>query len=262
MLARSLLKVFEITKSGVLNVEDIGDSMKYASEANTRFGKSVEETLAILGALAQAGIKGSSAGTAYINFLRDLNGRSGPAVSALKALEKATGSTIEVFKKTGEQRSAVDIFNDIATAADKLKAKDADKLLAKIFSDRGGRTFFAMVRDGTIDLTKMVDKLKDVDPNSLFMAAKGLMDTTKGALNILQGAMVGALDKVFEENELKFKTFITDVTAVINSPEFGTAIRGMVAAVGSLYESIKSLLPVLQGSGSQPGRSSRLHHLA
>ena len=243
-------QVFEITKSGVLNVEDIGDSMKYASEANTRFGKSVEETLTILGALAQAGIKGSSAGTAYINFLRDLNGRSGPAVSALKALEKATGSTIEVFKKTGEQRSAVDIFNDIATAADKLNAKDADKLLAKIFSDRGGRTFFAMVRDGTIDLNKMVDKLKDVDPNSLFMAAKGLMDTTKGALNILQGAMVGALDKVFEANETQFKTFITDITAAINSPEFATAIHGMVGAVSGLYESIKTLMPVLTTLGT------------
>ena len=174
-------QVFEITKSGVLNVEDIGASMKYASEANTRFGKSVEETLTILGALAQAGIKGASGGTAYINFLRDLNGRSGPAIAALKELEKATGKTIQVFKETGEQRSAIEIFTDIAAAADKLKAKDADKLLAKIFSDRGGRAFFAMVRDGTIDLEKTVKTLEEVKPENLFLAAKGLMDTTKGA---------------------------------------------------------------------------------
>lgn len=243
-------QVFEITKSGVLNVEDIGASMKYASEANTRFGKSVEETLAILGSLAQAGIKGSSAGTAYINFLRDLSGRSGPAVAAMKELEKVTGKTIEVFTKTGEQRSAVDIFEDIAAAADKLKAKDADKLLAKIFSDRGGRTFFAMVRDGTIQLRETVETLEKVKPENLFLAAKGLMDTTKGALNVLQGAMVGALDRVFEANEVKFKTFITDITAVISSPEFANGVHGMVAAVGSLYDSIKTLLPVLTTLGT------------
>jgi hypothetical protein len=90
-------QIFSITKSGVLNVEDISGSMKYASEANTRFGKSLEETLTLLGALAQAGLKGSSGGTALINFYRDLYGRSGPAVKALKELEKATKTQIQVF---------------------------------------------------------------------------------------------------------------------------------------------------------------------
>ena len=243
-------QVFEITKSGVLNVEDIGDSMKYASEANTRFGKSVEETLAILGGLAQANLKGAIGGTAYINFLRDLNGRSGPAINAMKELEKATGKTIKVFDEAGKQRSAIDIFEDIAAAADMLKAKDADKLLANLFSDRGGRAFFAMIRDGNIKLRETVDILKKSDPNKLFMAAKGLMDTTKGALNVLQGALVGALDRVFEVNEVKFKTFITDITAVISSPEFANSVHGMVAAVGSLYDSIKTLLPVLTTLGT------------
>jgi hypothetical protein len=76
------------------------------------------------------------------------------------------------------------------------------------------------------------------------------MDTTKGALNVLQGALVGALDKVFEANETKFKTFITDITAAISSPAFGAAVHSMVSAVGSLYESIKTLIPVLQTLGT------------
>ena len=243
-------QIFVATKSGVLNVEDIAGSMKYASEANTRFGKSLEETLAILGALAQAGLKGSTGGTAYINFLRDINGRSGPAVKALADLGKATGKTIEVFDSLGKQRSAVDIFNDISNAADKLSAKDADKILSRIFSDRGGRTFFAMVREGTIDLAKMVDVLKEVKPEELLKGAQGLMDTTKGALNILQGAMVGALDKVFEVNSDKFKAFIVDITKAIDSKEFLLSVQSMVAGALSLYETIKSLLPVIEALGT------------
>lgn len=242
-------QIFVATKSGVLNVEDIAGSMKYASEANTRFGKSLEETLTILGALAQAGLKGSTGGTAYINFLRDINGRSGPAVKALANLGKATGKTIEVFDSLGKQRSAVDIFNDISNAADKLSAKDADKILSRIFSDRGGRTFYAMVREGTIDLQKMVDVLKDVKPEELLKGAQGLMDTTKGALNILQGAMVGALDKVFEVNSDKFKAFIVDITKAIDSKEFLLSVQAMVAGALSLYETIKNLLPILMTLG-------------
>ena len=243
-------QIFVATKSGVLNVEDIAGSMKYASEANTRFGKSLEETLAILGALAQAGLKGSTGGTAYINFLRDLNGRSGASTKALADLGKATGKTIKVFDSLGKQRSAVDIFNDIASAADKLSAKDADKILSRIFSDRGGRTFFAMVREGTIDLQKMVDVLKEVKPEELLKGAQGLMDTTKGALNILQGAMVGALDKVFEVNSDKFKAFIVDITSAIDSKEFLLSVQAMVAGALSLYETIKTLLPVIEALGT------------
>ena len=240
-------KIFQVTKSGVLNVEDIAGSMKYASEANTRFGKSLEETLTLLGALAQAGLKGASGGTALINFYRDLNGRSGPAIKAMRDLEKATGSTIKVFDEFGKQRSGIDIFNDINEAASKLKAQDADKLLAKIFSDRGGRTFFAMVRDGTIDLKKMQEQLEKTDPQTLFDSARGMMDTTRGALNILQGSLVGALDQVFEAYSGKFKGFIQDITKVIDSNEFKLAVAGIVDGVSRIYSIISNNAGLITG---------------
>ena len=238
-------QIFQVTKSGVLNVEDIGNSMKYASEANTRFGKSVEETLTLLGALAQAGLKGSTGGTALINFYRDLNGRSGPAIKALKDLEKATQSQIRVFDEMGKQRSGIDIFNDIAEASRKLKAEDADKLLAKIFSDRGGRTFFAMIREGTLDLQKMVSELENVKPESLLESARGLMDTTKGAFDILKGTLVGVMDSVFEGFSDQFKSAIVDLTQVVDSGGFKQAVAGMVGGVLGLYEAIKTLSPAL-----------------
>lgn len=242
-------QIFEITKSGVLNVEDISGSMKYASEINTRFQTSLEETLTLLGALAQAGLKGSSGGTALINFMRDLAGRSGPSVKALKELEKATKTTIETFDQAGKMRSPIAIFQDIAKAADQLKAKDADKLLAKIFSDRGGRLFFAMIRDGTVNLDEMVKKLGAVKPENLFMAAKGLMETTKGALDILKSTLVGALDEVFEANADKFKQFIIDITKVIDSDGFKQSVYGMVSAVGALYEGLKTITPAVVAFG-------------
>lgn len=242
-------KIFEATKSGVLNVEDISGSMKYASETNTRFGKSLEETLALLNALAQAGIKASSGGTAYINFLRDLNGRSGPAIKAMKDLSKASGETITAFNADGSQKTAIEMFTQIYDATQKLKAADADKILSKIFSDRGGRTFYAMVREGNVDLQKTVDTLRNVDTNKFYESARGLMDTSKGALDVLKGAMVGALDQTFERYSTGFKTVITDITTVLNSSGFQASLDGLVGGVVGLYGALKTLAPVLTTVG-------------
>lgn len=234
-------QLFVATKSGVLNVEDLSGSMKYASEVNTRFGKSLEETLTLLGALAQAGLKGSSGGTALINFYRDINGRSGPAVKALETLRKVSGETIKIFDDAGKQRSGIDIFDEIAKASEKLSSVDADKILNKLFSDRGGRTFFAMVRDGTIDLKKMQAQLEATKPDTLFDAARGMMDTTKGAVDQLQGALVGQMDIVFEKYAEGFKGVIKSITAAINSNEFRAGLDTIVRSALALYSVLESL---------------------
>jgi len=144
-------QLYLTTKSGAVNIEHLGGSMKYASEANTRFGVSVEETLTVLKGLGDAGLKSTSGGTSFINFLRDLHGRSGPAIKALEDLRKASGKDIKLYdvdeKGLTRMRSVIPIFKDIAEASGKLKFEDQDRILAKLFSDRGGRTFFSMIRD-------------------------------------------------------------------------------------------------------------------
>ncbi len=239
--AKTAAQLFVATKSGVLNVEDLAGSMKYASEINTRFGGSLEEALTMLGALAQAGLKGSSGGTALINFYRDINGRSGPAIKAMETLRKVSGDTIKIFDDAGKQRSIIDIFDEVAKASEKLSSSDADKVLNKLFSDRGGRTFFAMVRDGTIDLKKMQSLLENTKPDTLFDAAKGLMDTTKGAVDQLQGALVGQMDIVFEKYADGFKDVIKGITAAINSQEFRATLDSIVRSALTLYNVISSM---------------------
>lgn len=239
--SKTAAQLFVATKSGVLNVEDLAGSMKYASEINTRFGGSLEETLTMLGALASAGLKGSSGGTALINFYRDINGRSGPAVKALKELGEVAGKTIKIFDDKGKQRSGLEIFKDIEAAASKLSSVDADKILNKLFSDRGGRNYFAMIRNGNSELEKMNNLLKDTKPEVLFDAARGLMDTSKGAVDQLQGALVGQMDIVFEKYSDGFKDVIKSITAAINSTEFRAGLDTIVRSALALYSVLESL---------------------
>jgi hypothetical protein len=238
-------QLYLTTKSGTINIEDLGGSFKYASEANTRFGISVEETLTVLKSLGQAGIKASSGGTAFINFLRDVHGRSGPAVAAMKELEKSSGQAINLWTNENGQkkmRGVIDIFKDIAAAASKLDPEYADKLLGKLTSDRGGRTYFAMIRDGTIDLEKMRGALQDVNKE---LAAQDAMTlnkkTVQGNFEILKSALGNTMDTVFTKFEAGIMETLQKLQVFAKSSGFESFIAGAVGSVLALVNALIAL---------------------
>lgn len=240
-------QLYHTTKSGTINVEDLGASFKYASEANTRFGVSVEETLTLLKALGQAGIRGSSGGTAFINFMRDLHGRSGPAIKAMKDLEKASGSTIKLFTMEGgveRMRSATEIFKDIAQAAGKLRLEDQDRILGKLFSDRGGRQFFAMIREGTVSLDDFRKELEKINPDLAGRSAEELLKSTaKGQLELTKRALENSLAAVFNQYEQGFVRLLEQLRALVSSSGFQQFLSSIV--VGA--QAVGNALLALQG---------------
>jgi len=249
---KTAAKLFEVTKAGVLNVENLKGSFKAASETNTRFGKSLEETLAIYGVLAKAGIKDSAGGTAAVNFLRDMSIRSGEAGKAVKTLEdtvnkvRAAGEKpwkFSMFNADKSQKTAVEGFRELNEQLQKLDPEKADELLAKIGSDRGLRTFFSIVREGTAAIDEMVNKLKNVKGDETFLAANGMLDTVKGAAAQLRSAFEKSMDMVFDTNATSFKTFILDIRDAINSPEFVLGVNQMVTSIKQLYDILTLVYP-------------------
>ena len=239
-------QVFEATKTGVLDVENISGSLKYAGEVNTRFGKSLAETLTVLNALAEGGIKASSGGTSFINFLRDLNGRTPKATKALADLSKQTGVALEAFNADGTQKSVVELISQMVEATKKLNPKDVDKFLGAFFTARGGRTWYTAVREGTVNIAQLQKQIEEADPAKFAASALGLMDTAKGALDVMKGAMVGALDTTFEKYSDGFVKAIRDATAFIGSSDFQGTLNTMVGGVIGLYDALKTLWPALE----------------
>ncbi len=250
-IEKSAAQMFKVTKDGLLNIEDIGESFKYASTTGILYGQSIEDTLVALKALAQAGIKGTSAGTAWTNFMQDINGRSKPAIAALRELEKRSGKTISAFDATtGRARPMLDVMKDINDAAALFKPDQALKLLNELYTERGIKVMAAGVRDGIEGLQKYRTELESIDSNTLPNASKRIMDTTKGALDQLKGTMVGLLDRIFESMGPRFKESIQSITAQIDSPEFMNIMRGMVGAVTALAAVVIDFLPWIAKLGA------------
>jgi TP901 family phage tail tape measure protein len=76
----------ESFNKSALGLENFSEAMKYVAPVAAQAGLSVEETTAMLGTLADAGIRGSMAGTSLRKIISDLGGETGTLSEKLKKL--------------------------------------------------------------------------------------------------------------------------------------------------------------------------------
>ena len=112
-------------------IQDIGETMKYAAPSAALFGATIEETTALIGTMANAGIKGSSSGTALRSMFTKLASPSKPALAALD------GMGIKVKDATGQLRNVMEIMDDLQA---KMGLNSADLLKQKNFFARVAAT--------------------------------------------------------------------------------------------------------------------------
>lgn len=110
-----IAKTAQTSKTGLL---DLGEALKYAGVSANNAGVSFEETNAMLGALGDAGVKGSAAGTALRSVFSSLQAPNKKGKSALDFLG------INTKDKAGNMRPINDILSEMDRAMDKKFGKD------------------------------------------------------------------------------------------------------------------------------------------
>ena len=175
-----------------LDMEAFAEAMKYVAPVANSAGISVEETTAMIELLANAGIKGSQAGTSLRRIISQLG---------------ATGG-------------------DVAGAIENLANKGLNLADAKDEVGRSAQSAL-LVLGKTIDqLPALKEGLEGADGAAKAMAAT-MMDNTAGAFKTLQSATEGALIELGDaiaNNEI-FKQGLEKLTAVIG--KITEYIRGM-----------------------------------
>ena len=181
---------------------DLGEAMKYVAPIAVEAKQSLESTTAMIGLLANAGIKGSMAGTSLRQALMQV---ASPEVSAgLKKIGVATKDA------SGNLRSLPAILADLGEAMDSRNMGSADRiaLLTKVFDKRaaaGMARLLGEMKGG--GLLEYIDKITASQGRAAETA--GVMDdTTRGALtrmmsawealNISVGKIFSPIRSVFE----------------------------------------------------------------
>jgi TP901 family phage tail tape measure protein len=250
------------TTKSALDFQKLETGMSTIAPVANAFGFSIEESTALLGALANSGFDASSAATATRNILLNMADSSGD-------LAKSLGGPVKNL-------------DDLAAGLKGLEASGVDLATALELTDKRSVAAFQTFLKGTDDLIELRDGITDANAELEAMASKRL-DTIGGQFTLLQSAWEGFILSVNEgtgfgnavKNALGFlaknletimkvviaagKAFVTYkaitlTTAAANKVmglsfvQLGTRIGGVKGAVAGVQGAFKNLGKALKAN--------------
>lgn len=191
-----------------LGMEDFAEAMKYVGPLARAANVDVETTSALLGKLADAGLKGSIAGTSLANLLTKL-------ADANSDVSKAIGFNVN---------SSEDLFKALKA----LEGANIDLTAATELTDERSKKAFLTLLRGVDSAKQLSIELRDVEGATKAMADT-MSDTAEGGLQRLISAWDGFVQAL-------------NVTGAMRATFdfFAAGITGLTYLTGALDESIKS----------------------
>lgn len=221
-----------VTTSTNTNVLEMGEAFKFAAPMMSMARISFNEAAAAIGALANAGLKGTVAGTALRAMMtRLLN----PTKKGLEVLSKYNVQLYETDKLTGKNklRSLFDIFSQ-------LRAKDASvQDLTKIFDKIGGNA----ANNIFTELLKLPDLIK----NSIYSGgvadsiAKEKQNTISGKWDKVTSQFTETGMNVFEAFNPIIKSGLDDLLVILQQPGTAKMFSDIATGIVTLTKALLGL---------------------
>jgi TP901 family phage tail tape measure protein len=245
------------------DVEGLGQALKFAGTAAKEAQVPLDDTLAVLAAMADAGIKGSMAGTSFTNMLNKI-GKMGP--DTLKKLQKEYGITLTDAK--GNLAPMADMMKSIEGGLLKIgpAGEQTQKklgMLSEMFGIRGKRTASAMLT--AMESGRFEKSLKKIGgaAGTAALQSKIQLDNLKGDLTIMKSAaesfgiaFMTPFTSGSRSNIQAITGFLQDAANVLQgmterTDEFGNKIdlTGTTAykVITSIKSAIAAVKPIITG---------------
>lgn len=164
------------------NVSMMGETFKYCAPIAGALGFSVEDTAEAIGLMANAGIKGSQAGTDLRTIMNNLSGEVKICGANIGEVEVATTNA------DGSMRELSDILADCRVAfaglSESEKAAAAESLVGK----NAMSGFLALMNAGEADINKLSGAIENCDGTAQ-RVADTMNDNLEGQLTILKSQL-------------------------------------------------------------------------
>lgn len=247
--------------------EDMGEAMKYIAPVAKAMGQSLEETAAAVGILADAGIKGSQAGTTLRGALSRL---AKPTEQMTKTMDQLG---LEFYDMQGNMLPLNGIIAELETNMAGLTQEQRNQALVTLFGQESLSGMLALMDRGSGTLRDMTASFHDVDGAAAEMADT-MMDNTSGAIE----EMMGAIETLAIRLQQVMAPVITDIVqkitefinwlgsldeetlkTVVSIAGFAAALGPVLAIVGKIASGIGSLINVFSKfSGALTGAFSTI----
>lgn len=193
------------------DLQNIGEAMKYAGTGLSNLGVSVEQTTAMIGVMANVGLRGSIAGTGLQTTFSRLAAPTGKAKAALKELG------VTVADATGKMRPAEVVLSDLYKQIKKYGATDQLSFFKDIAGEEAAKAFQSLVLSaGSGELQKLLSDLKKAQGEAL-KAAKVMADNLGGDLKELDSAWEGFRIQIEETADGPLRKLTQGLSEAINT---------------------------------------------
>lgn len=201
-------------------VTDVADSLKMASAVFASAGIPIEELIASIAQMANAGIKGSDAGTSLKQMLLSLQAPTDTA----RALMDGLG--ISIYDAQGAMLPWGDIINQFSTVLATLTQEERNAALATIFGSDAVRAANIVLMGGVEAHNEMLDAV-----------------TREGAAAELAGARMKGLGGALQGLQSQIETVLLELA----EPFLGT-LEGWARGLADLVPKITELDPNLRNA--------------
>ena len=240
------------------NVSLMGETFKYVAPLAGSLGYSCEDVATAIGLMANAGIKGSQAGTALRSVLTRMAKPTKESANAMQALG------LEITNADGSMKPLNDVMVQLRQGFSGLTEEQKASYAAMLGGQEAMSGLLAIVNASDEDFNKLVEQINNADGAAEQMA-NTMQDNLSGQLTILKSTIEGIsisfgeimlpVVKAVVSGLQSFATWLNNtsettkrVIAVIATV---VATLGPALLIGSkLILGITKLMPLISGLGS------------
>ena len=220
------------------DVEPLTEGLSQCSAQANNAGWSIQETTAVLGRFADAGITGSDAGTSLKTMLQRLAAPTDEAAGKIEALG------IQTRDSSGNLLGASDMAEELQNKLGGLSAAERDAALQTIFGSDATRAATVMMNSGTEGLQKYIAATNDQESaqrlaNSQMSDTSKAIEEMKGSIETAAIAIGNALAPAVE----KVAGFISDLADKFSSLPSG--IQTAIVVIGVIVAALAPLLIII-----------------
>lgn len=238
-------KLMMTANSSNMNLEDLSYALKFAAQTAQMAGITLEQMLADLAAMANRGVRGSTAGTSYARIVRSMARPetakllgAGDTSESTKAINELGAMLRQMNVKTtdaqGNLRSPLDVIRDISTAQAGQGNANIVAAFQKLFGDRGMLGASALA-DAQRDSRLLYDKIAN---------AQGYVGQGVAGMETSASSLLGKMRSQFE-TELNRLANSQDNAVSQSMNTFKEAVVLLTKHMDDLTDVVSKLAPVI-----------------
>ena len=212
------------------NVGMMGETFKYVAPVAGALGYTAEDTALAIGLMANAGIKGSSAGTS----LRSVMSRLAKPTKEVQIAMDALG--ISLTNSDGSMKTLNEVIGDLREGFNGLSEAEAAQLASSLAGQEAMSGLLAIVNASEDDFNKLERSIYNCDGAAARMA-ETMSGNLQGQITILKSGLEGLGISLYEEVQAPCMEIVKEAQSMVQELQeaFNSGgLENLVTAFGSI----------------------------